>query len=672
VAISTPEPRRRSKLPWWLQVASAKPTRRGRKTLRLPRGGLPRGRRLPQPYSRADAPYFRSPGFYVRVGGLAVIVAAGLALLLLRAWSIQVLHGKQYAKAAHTQASRTVDLLGSRGAIVDAQGRVLAGTTAHVVVDADAASFGSRDAHGRWWPSFAGRRALRRFARLTGTRTGLLISRIKSNVFHSPFAPAVVIPHPTWALATYLQERSGTYPGFKVGVEDDRSYPQGAFGSEFLGLLGQIDPQELKSGAYKSAKPGEVVGQSGVEAAYDSLLNAGFVQAKVPVDSLGRIAGALRVPRQKQPPTLQLSIDSRLQRAAQNALIYGMEQARLNGNSPPGASAVAIDPWTGAIKAIVSYPTFSEKLAANNPGYLARLYRDKYTTPTLNRAISGVYPTGSTFKPIISEAALSAGIITPYTPQACTGSFTLGNHTFFNVERGANETMTLPTALEQSCDTWFYRLGARVWAHDPRAQGTLIQQWARKLGLGTTPPVDLTGAEAGYLPMPRSFQKLFRFPWTEGQTVNLAVGQGALEVSPLQLAVAYSALINGGKVVRPHVGEAVIQNGVRHALRYKPVRRVKLSPYTWAIRQGLYEAANDSGGTSASVFSGFQPPIAGKTGTAETCGPSCPDHSWYASWAPYNHPKLVVVVMIEKGGFGAQAAAPAAKKIYQAYFHPKG
>jgi penicillin-binding protein 2 len=672
VAISTPESRRRLKLPWWLHVGSAKPPRHGRKKPRLPRGGLPRGRRLPQPYSRADAPYFRSPGFYVRVGSLAVIVAAGLALLLLRAWSIQVLHGKQYAKAAHTQAYRTVDLLGSRGAIVDAHGQVLAGTTGHVVVDADAASFGSRNAHGRWYPSAAGRRALRSFARLTGTRARLLISRIKSDVLHSPFAPAVVIHHPTPALSAYLQERSDSFPGFKVGVEDDRSYPQGAFGSEFLGLLGQIDPQQLKSGAYKDAKPGEVVGQSGVEAAYDSILNAGFVQAKVPVDSLGRIAGALHIPRQKQPPTLQLSIDSRLQRAAQNALIYGIGQAHLNGNSPPGASAVAIDPWTGAIKALVSYPTFSEKLAANKPSYLARLYRDTATTPTLNRAISGVYPTGSTFKPIISEAALSGGIITPYTPQACTGSYTLGNHTFLNVEPGINETMTLPTALEQSCDTWFYRLGARVWAHDPRAQGTLIQQWARKLGLGTAPPVDLTGAEAGYLPMPRSFQKLFGFPWTEGQTVNLAVGQGALEVSPLQLAVAYSALINGGKVVRPHVGEAVIQNGVRRALHFKPVRRVKLSPYTWAIRQGLYEAANDSGGTSASVFSGFQPPIAGKTGTAETCGPSCPDHSWYASWAPYNHPKLVVVVMIEKGGFGAQAAAPAAKKIYQAYFHPNG
>jgi penicillin-binding protein 2 len=650
VAISRPDPRRRLKLP----------------------RNLPGGRR-PQPYSRADAPYFRSPGFYVRVGGLAIVVTAGVSLLLLRAWSIQVLHGKQYAHAAHVQAFRTVPLLGARGAIVDDRRRLLAGTTGHVVIDADAASLGSRNAHGIWSPSPTGRRALRRIARLTRRHTSVLVGRIRSDVLHAPFAPAVVIANPAPALTAYLQERSDQFPGFKVEADAARSYPQGAFGSEFLGLLGQISPQELHSGAYKGAQPGEVVGQSGVEAAYDSLLNKGFLQARIPVDSLGRIAGPLRIPQQKQPPTLQLSIDSRLQTATQNALVYGMEQARLNGNSPTGASAVAIDPWTGAIKAIASYPTFSEKLAASNPSYLARLYKEKLTTPTLNRAIGGVYPTGSTFKPIISEAALSAGIITPFTPQPCTGSFTLGNHTFYNVERGADETMTLPTALEQSCDTWFYRLGARIWDHDPAKKATLIQTWARKLGLGTRPPIDLTGAEAGYLPMPgKYFEHLSGTPYTEGQAVNLAIGQGALEVSPLQLAVAYSALINGGTVVRPHVGEAVIRNGVRHVLPFKPVRKVKLSRFTWAIKQGVYDAANNPAGTSYPVFAGFPIKVAGKTGTAETCGVSCPDHSWYASWAPYNHPRLVVVVMIERGGFGAQAAAPAAKKIYEAYFHPKG
>jgi penicillin-binding protein 2 len=601
------------------------------------------------------------------VGGLAIVVAAGVTLLLLRAWSIQVLHGKQYARAAHSQAIRTVDLLGSRGAIVDDKGRVIAGTTGHPVIDADAASLGSRNAHGIWSPSPAGRRALRRLARITGKPTSSLIGRVRSGVYQSPFAPAVVIQHPTAALTNYVQERSSQFPGFKVGIEDSRSYPQGAYGSEFLGLLGQISKGELKSGAYKGAKAGEVVGQSGVEAMYDSVLNKGFVQAKVPVDSFGRIAGAIRVPRQQQPPTLQLSIDTRVEKAAQRALLYGMEQSRLNGYPPTGASAVAIDPWTGAIKAIVSYPTFNQKAAAEKPGYLSQLFKNT-TSPTLNRAVSGAYPTGSTFKPIIAEAALSAGIITPSTPLACTGSFDLGGTIFHNVEAGVDESMTLPTALEQSCDTWFYRLGDLVYAHDPRAQGTLIQNWASRLGLGAPPAVDLTGATPGYLPRPgKTFDRVNGSPWTEGQTINLAIGQGRLQVSPLQLAVAYSALINGGKVVRPHVADAVIKGHTRHLLHFKPVRTLKLSPYTWAIRQGLYEAANDPGGTSQPVFAGFPIKVAGKTGTAEPD----PVSSWYASWAPYNSPRLVVVANVEHGGFGAEAAAPIAKKIYEAYFHLK-
>jgi penicillin-binding protein 2 len=634
--------------------------------LKLPRK-LSGGRQL-QPYSRADAPYFRSPGFYVRVGGLAAVVAVGLALLLLRAWSIQVLHGKQYAQAAHSQAFRTVDLFGARGAILDDKGNLIAGTTGHAVVDADAASLGSRGMHGRWNPSAAGLQELGRLARLTGKHRGVLVARIRAAIYRSPFAPAVVIQHPSDALTNYLQERSSRFPGLKIGVEDTRSYPQGAFGSEFLGLLGQISLPELHANTYKGAKAGEVVGQSGVEAAYDWLLNKGFVRAKVPVDSLGRIAGALRVPLQKPPPSLELSIDSRLQRATQSALLYGMEQSRLNGYSPTGASAVAIDPWTGAIKAIASYPTFDQKGAAEKPSYYAHLSHETTATPLLNRAIGGAYPTGSTFKPIIAEAALSAGLITPGTPLACTGAFDLGGIVFHNVEAGVDEEMTLPTALEQSCDTWFYRLGALVYGHDPSAQGTLIQDWASKLGLGTTPPVDITGATSGYLPRPgKIFDRVNGSPWTEGQTINLSIGQGRLDVSPLQLAVAYSALINGGKVVRPHVGEAVIKDGHKHALRYKPVRTLKLSPYTWAIRQGLYEAANDPGGTSQPVFAGFPIKVAGKTGTAEPD----PVSSWYASWAPYNSPKLVVVVNIEHGGYGAQAAAPTAKKIYEAYFHLK-
>jgi len=251
VAISTPDPRRRR--------------RRNRSRIKLPRN-LQSGRRL-QPYSRVDAPYFRGPGFFVRIGGLAVVVAAALALLILRAWSIQVLHGSSYAKEAHRQAYRTVNLIGARGAIVDDKGRLLAGTSGQLVVVADAASLGTTGKHGRWTASAAGLQELRRFARLANATPRALVRRIGSDVLHAPYAPAVVLPDPNRALTDYLQERSSAFSAFKVESEATRSYPHGALGAEFLGLLGQIDPQELKSGAYKGAQPGEVGGRSGAEPA---------------------------------------------------------------------------------------------------------------------------------------------------------------------------------------------------------------------------------------------------------------------------------------------------------------------------------------------------------------------------------------------------------------------
>ena len=635
--------------------------------MKLPRN-LPRGRRL-QPYSRADAPYFRSPGFFVRVGGLAVVVAVALALLLLRAWSIQVLHGPQYAAQAHSQAFRTVDLRGTRGAIVDRKGTLLAGMTGRLVVAADTATLGSADAHGVWSPSSGGLEALRRFAKVAGAPVKTLVERIRRAVIRSPFAPAVVLPHPRDGLTVFIQERAQEYPGFTVLAQPARTYPQGSLGSEFLGLLGEVSQSELGTPRYAHAKAGEIVGQSGVEKLYDLQLNPGLVPAKVRVDSMGRITGPLVTPKQHEPPTLRLTVDSRLQKATQKAVQDGIALARQNGQHPTGGSAVAIDPYTGAILAMASEPTFNQVRAANDPGYVTSLYKNTSQAPALNRAIAGVYPTGSTFKPIVAEAALSAGLITPDTSQLCTGSFSLGSFVFYNVERGIYEPMTLHTALAQSCDTWFYRLGDRIWQSDPARRGQLIEQWARKFGFGSPTGVDLSGEEGGTVPSPAWFLNHEGYPWTEGQTINLSIGQGALQASPLQLAVAYSAFVNGGKIVRPHVADAVVKNGVVRKLSFPPVRRLKLVDAA-QIRQGLYEAANAPAGTSSFVFAGFPVPVAGKTGTAETCT-GCDDHSWYASWAPYAHPKIVVVAMIEHGGFGASAAAPTVKEIYQAYFHLK-
>ncbi len=622
-----------------------------------------------QPYSRADAPYFRSPGFYVRVGGLAILIGGAICVLVLRAWSIQVLHGKQYTSQAASQSFRTVDIPAPRGAIVDARGRLLAETQGHRVVVADVAALGTLDQSG-WHPTPVGASAMRRLSRLAHVPVSTFVARIRRSVIRSPFAPAVVLPDPDLALTDYLNERGADYPGFRATYEAARRYPQGALGSEFLGLLGEVSQNELGLPRYKHARPGVIVGQSGVEAVYDSLLNPGFLRAHVRVDSMGRIAGPLeRLGSLRSLPTLQLTIDARLQRAADKAVHDSIALAHANGHSDAQAgAAVVMNPHTGAILALVSVPGYSQSAAAGSQAYRNSLYGNQSANPPLlNQATQGLYPTGSTFKPIVAEAALSLGLITPTTPLLCSGAFTIGGFTFHNVEAGVYSSMTLHTALAESCDTWFYRLGDRFFLSGG-AKSVGIQTWAHQLGLGHPTGIDVPGEAAGILPTPAWLQKTYRQPWYEGQTINLSIGQGYLAVTPLQLAVAYSALANGGTVVTPHVAGAVIRGSSVRPFQFTPVRKVKLTDIS-TIRQGLFEAAHSPSGTSASVFANFPVPVAGKTGTAQA--PHGSDHSWYASWAPANNPKIVVVVLIAHGGFGAEAAAPAAREIYQAYFHVK-
>jgi len=225
--------------------------------------------------------------------------------------------------------------------------------------------------------------------------------------------------------------------------------------------------------------------------------------------------------------------------------------------------------------------------------------------------------------------------------------------------------MALTNAQRGSCDTWFYRLGDKFFLRG--SQG--IQTWAEKLGLGHSTQFDVPGEAPGLVPTPAWLRKTYNQPWYEGQTINLSIGQGYLQATPLQMAVAYSALANGGTVVRPHVASAILRGESVQMLKFPPVRKVKLVDQS-AIRDGLYQAAHAPAGTSASLFANFPVPVAGKTGTAEA-GTGRSDHSWYASWAPANNPKVVVVVLVAHGGFGAQAAGPAARDIYQSFFKLK-
>jgi penicillin-binding protein 2 len=626
-----------------------------------------------EPVGVVKAGFHGSAGFYFRVGVLGLLALTLFGVLALRLWSLQVIQGPKYAQATSQQAFRTVELPAPRGAIVDLRDRLIAGNEGGAAVAADAAALGVIGRDGRWWPTWRGRVGLRRLARLTHTPVHVFMRRIRQAQFRSPYSQAILLSRVPQALGFYLDEHADAYPGFHVVAVPQRSYPQGALGSEFLGLLGEISPTQLNQKRHRWDKPGQVIGQSGAEAAYDRYLNGGLARARVQVDSRGRPIGRMNLVHVPPAPhRLQLTIDVRLQRAAERAIRDGIRFAHLAGHSDASAgAAVVMNPRNGSLYALASYPHFDQIRADHDPRYLRRLLAGRAPGDSLvNRATQGLYPAGSTFKPIVGEAALASGLITPYSTLPCTGSFQVGNAIFHNVEAGINASLNLPQALAISCDTWFYRLGAQFYWR--QVAGHLdIQRWARWLGLGHPTGLDVPGESAGIVPTPAWLKRTFRQSWAriwyEGYSVNLSIGQGYLAITPLQLAVAYSTLANGGTVVRPHVGKAIIDGDGRAlvSLRFRARRHLHLVGLP-AIRDGLFAAAHSSGGTSAAIFGNFPVPVAGKTGTAEV--PSGSDNSWYASWAPAYNPRVVVVVLIEHGGFGAEAAAPAAREIYSSFF----
>jgi penicillin-binding protein 2 len=646
--------------------------RRRRLASRMPAVVI-RARPRAEPVSVAELDYFRRPAFHVRVGAVGLVAVTVFAVLFLRLWSLELIQGRQLAHAAQAQTFRTVHFPTARGPIFDRAGRLLAGTTGTVAVSADPATLGTVDPRGRWRPSPTGRARVRHLARVAHVPARRLLGNIRRSVRRSPFAPAVVIGRPSTALASYLDERARDFRGFTVSVLPNRGYPRGSLGGEFLGLLGEVTSRELRADRYKGARLGQVVGQSGVEATYDHVLDGGLSSARVHVDARGRIVGPLRPePQKPRARGLQLSISLHLQQAAMHAIQDGIAAAHRAGHPDANAgAAVVMNPWNGEIYALASYPGFDQRRAAFDRGYMSSLFRTP-GSPLLDRATQGLYPTGSTFKPIVAEAALATGLITPWSTLPCTGSLTVGNIVFHNVEPAINASLNLEQALAISCDTWFYRLGTMFYARQAATGALDMQRWAHELGLGHTTGLDLPGEYGGVVPTPSWLRQTFRTPaqriWYEGYSVNLSIGQGYLAVTPLQLAVAYSALANGGIVVRPHVARAILSahGAVIRRFHFPPSRRLRLTDVD-AIRTGLYEAAHAADGTSTAIFGSFPVPVAGKTGTAQT--PFGSDHSWYASWAPAGAPRVVVVVLIEHGGFGVEAAAPAAREIYSAFFH---
>ena len=499
------------------------------------------------------------------------------------------------------------------------------------------------------------------------------------------------------AKADYLSSTGPSSRGCASPTPSFAEYEDGALASHLLGYVGEISPEELKRLGVGYAG-GDRIGKSGIEAAYDGYLRGEPGVGQMRVNALGR--------RQSDPQpsklpkagyAVRLTIDADLQRAAEDALLYGMRLARGNGNwAANGGAIVAMNPRNGEVLAFASAPDYDPKTFAGTADAkrLQELFGVDESAannyPMLNRAINGVYPAGSVFKPVTALAALADGLISTDETFQCQGELVVDGQTFKNWDEFVNEPMSLRTALANSCDTYFYEVGKIFYAQ----KRSPLQEWARKMGFGKRSGVDVGPENVGLVPTPAWRKRYFKTEidrlWTSGDSVQLAIGQGDLLVTPIQMTRFYSLIANGGRLVEPHVVKSIEQPAadgedsvVLRSFAGKAPRDIGLpASAIQAVQEGLYQATHDAYyGTSYGVFGNYPVSIAGKTGTAEKyvtlppgyLGLTKPfsrlmDQSWWCGYGPTDEPTIAVCVVIENGGHGGEAAAPAALKVFEEHF----
>ena len=628
---------------------------RGRRSVRSPVGGPP-ARRVRRR----------------RVAITGILAAACFLTLLTRLVHLQVAERPAYAARAAANRWRVVPVEAPRGRIVDRGGRVLADTGPAWRVRLD-----------RRLPARERTALLGRLAPVLGIPVPELQARAEDPAADRA-APRTLLDDAPDDVVVALRERAAEFPGVEIDSHPVRRYPHGRLAAHVLGLLGAPGPGHAGRR-----------GASGVEAAYDRLLAGRPGDVRIEVDSAGRPVGR-RAGRAAVPGAeVRLTLDLDVQAAAEQALAGGMAAARAGspgaaGTAAPGGAVVALDVGDGSVLALASAPAFDPAaLAGRIPtATWAALHDPAAHEPLTDRALQGLYAPGSTFKPVTALAGLRAGLITPGTIIDDRGVYQLGNRLLRNAEGRANGRVDLARALAVSSDVYFYGLGDRLYTGPPAsAADGPIQDVAARLGLGRPTGIDVGPEAAGRVPGPTDRRRAHdqrpgTVPdgrWYPGDNVNLAIGQGDVLVTPLQLACAYAALATGEVPPTPHLlaasGPSATRARGNSAPLDPPVGRLGSSARPSAgldagarraVLAGLRGAVADRDGTASAPFAGFpldRVPVEGKTGTAQVLGKA--DTSLFVAVAPADHPQFVVAAVVEEAGFGSAVAAPIVRRVLE-------
>jgi penicillin-binding protein 2 len=630
-----------------------------------------------------------------RMKVLAWLVAFMFAALATRLWFLQVLASEQFVKLADQNQVRLIPIQPVRGLVLARDGKtILVGNRPSTIVTVDRLGMQGRDDE-----------VLFRLASLLKQPVSDLLDRLNS-VKYLPYQPVPVAEDVDKNVVFYIEEHRDLFPGVSYMVGSVRNYPEHSLAAHLLGYVGEISDTQLSDAAFKGYRQGEIVGKAGVEVTYEHDLHGIDGLRGIQVNAQGTV---LDDNFGGTAPTagnnVVLSIDPNVQRLSQAALQLGIDLGKQvsgtgpNAPGPHGGAVLVMNPDNGQILAMASNPTFDPSVFTGGLNRREALsldicYKEPcpagpiHDSPLLNRAIDGLYPAGSTFKPFVGAAALKEHLATLNGKYGCPPGYVvphdISGHVFHNWSSANYGNISLAQALVISCDTVFYKFGYDFYDRFFRKSGRTDETFQRDLGLmgfGRKTEIDLPSEAIGHVPTDAYVRGVFKsnprvygkYPgWQAGDSVVLAIGQGFLTVSPLQLATAYAAIANGGTLYAPTLGMK-IQSPDGELVRTINKRSVGVLPISQRqvayLRNALTGVTRS--GTAMTAFAGFpldRIPVAGKTGTADIQIGNQQPYSWFAAMAPANHPKYVVIALVEQGGHGATTAAPIVRRVLEGLF----
>ena len=590
-----------------------------------------------------------------RFGALTTVVFFLFLLLLARLYYLQVIQGTEYRLLSENNRTRVQDILPSRGRISDREGRILVNN--FPAFDLDVVREDAKDL-----PLLTVR-----LSRLLGLPVEEIQACLEASKTQPAFLPVRIrhdLERPELvALETHRYELAGAV----IDIRPGRAYLNGGVAAHVIGHLGEISPEQLKLKAYSDSRIGDLIGRNGLEKEFERVLKGGRGWKVVEADASGRVLQVIRQIAPSPGGNLILTLDARVQQAAEEAL------------KDRAGAIVALDPKTGGVLAMASSPVFNQK------DFVRGVTREQWQTlvsdplnPLENRAISGQYMPGSTFKIVMAVAGLEEGLITPQTAVFCNGGYPFGNRVFHCWKKEGHGSVSLHRALVESCDVYFYDLGRRLGVDR-------IARYAKLLGLGETTGIELSNEKTGLVATREWKKQRFNVPWMDGETLSVAIGQGFNQATPLQMARMLAAVVNGGTLYRPYLVMQVtdLENRVVASYEPKVERRLPFKPENLQfVVDALTGVVQEPGGTGRRAqLEGVI--VGGKTGTAQVVPSSLykgfseanvpyqyRDHAWFLAFAPKEDPRIVVVAIAEHAGHGGSVAAPMARQVLEAFFHP--